>query len=312
MPRKTLKELHARARSLGLRGYSKLRRAELEKILARQTASRPAVAEKTAKADPKKPMRAVRAAAKSAVPKPAAARTKKKRPAPTVRPAAPVVVTPTAAVPKWEWASDTRRQSADEEQVESAKYAVVPPGAPAPRAEAADLDEDIDRLPPVDEPMLCLLPQKPGVLHGYWIVPAGATPPARTLKLRLGRISGDAFELFDEITLPHARGHWYFHVHDAVDNGAVYLQLGYYEPGGNFVTATRRGVARLPSLRASDRTDRLWWVSEEQFRAMYRRAGGYVQGPRLGWAASIGSPGRAPGAPFSERLAWPGGVSSQR
>jgi len=33
-----------------------------------------------------------------------------------------------------------------------------------------------------------------------------------------------------------------------------------------------------------------------------------VRGPRLGWAASISSPG---GAPSSDRLAWPGGVSSR-
>jgi hypothetical protein len=97
-------------------------------------------------------------------------------------------------------------------------------------------------------------------------------------------------------------------VDESADMGEVYLQLGYYEPDGRFVTATRRGIARIPSLYASSHTDRLWWVSEEQFRAMYRRAGGHVRGPRLGWAASISSPG---GAPVSDRLAWPGGVSSR-
>jgi hypothetical protein len=213
-----------------------------------------------------------------------------------------------ALTPKWEWAGDVQRQSVDEEQIESAKYAIVPPGTAVPRAEAADLNEDIDNLPPVTEPTLCLLPQKPGVLHGYWVLPPDSVPRAQSFKLRLGRIARDVFEIIDEIALPRERGHWYFHVDESADMGEVYLQLGHYEPDGRFVTATRRGIARIPSLYASSRTDRLWWVSEEQFRAMYRRAGGYVRGPRLGWAASISSPG---GAPSSDRLAWPGGISSR-
>lgn len=290
MPNPTLKQLRAQAKSLGLRGYSKLSRAELEKLLARQAGAKPAAAAK---------------------PKTAAARAKPVRGRGGMSAQAqqaPTTATP-AAAPKWEWAADISRQPADEQRIESAKYAMVPPGAAEPRAEAADLNENIDNLPPVTEPTLCLLPQKPGVLHGYWIVPAQALPHPRPLKLRLGRISGDVFTILDEVALSQERGHWYFHVDESADAGAVYLQLGYYEPDGRFVTAIRRGIARIPSLHASGRTDRLWWVSEEQFRAMYRRAGGIVRGPRLGWAASIGSPG---GAPSSERNAWPGGASSQR
>jgi hypothetical protein len=213
-----------------------------------------------------------------------------------------------ALTPKWEWAGDVQRQSADEEQIESAKYAVVPPGSAAPRVEAMDLNEDIDNLPPVTEPTLCLLPQKPGVLHGYWVLPPDSAARGRSFKLRLGRIARDVFEIIDEIALPSNRGQWYFHVNESTDTGEVYLQLGHYEPDGRFVIATRRGIARIPSLYASSRTDRLWWVSEEQFRAMYRRAGGHVRGPRLSWAASISSPG---GAPSSDRLAWPGNISSR-
>ena len=311
MPSKNLKELRALARSLGLRGYSKLTRDELEKLLSRHEGHKPAATEKTVKAASKKTKGAVRARSKSTTPA-LAARTKMKQPAAAaIRPAANIQPVHPSMAPKWEWATDTQRQSVDEERVESAKYAIAPPGAATPRAETSDLNEDINNLPTVHEPMLCLLPQKPGVLHGYWVLPPGTTPPSQTLKLRLGRIAGDAFEIFDEVTLPHERGHWYFHVDNAAEIGAVYLQLGYYEPGGRFVTATRRGIARIPSLKASERTDRLWWVSEEQFRSMYLRAGGYVHGPRLGWVASIGSPGGAPGAPSSDRLAWRGNISSR-
>ncbi|GAB4512193.1 MAG: hypothetical protein Tsb0026_15940 [Sulfuricaulis sp.] len=301
MPTKNLKELRALARSRGLQGYSKLSRSELEKFLSRDDGQKPVVMGKTGKAAPKKTVAGVKS--KSVAP-----RTKKKHPAiPAARATAPTAPAP-ALTPKWEWATDISRQPTDEEQIENAKYAIVPPGATVPRAEAADLNEDIDNLPPVTEPTLCLLPQKPGVLHGYWIIPPSSLAHPRSLKLRLGRLAGDAFEIIDELALSHERGHWYFHVGESADTGAVYLQLGYYEPNGRFVIAIRRGIARIPSLHASDHTDRLWWVSEEKFRTMYRRAGGYARGPRLGWAASISSPG---GAPSSDRLARPGNVSNR-
>ncbi len=306
--RKNLKELRALARSRGLRGYSRLSRGELEKLLSRRGGEMPAVTVKTA---PKKSAATARTTGSKTVPKPARSRAKKEQKIPPVAPVMTHAAPTPAPTPKWEWVTETPRQPVDEEHVESAKYATVLPGTVVPRKDTADLNEDIENLPPVSEPTLCLLPQKPGVLHGYWIVPPNTIPHPESLKLRLGRIARDAFEIIDEIALPDARGRWYFHVDGSAEIGEVYLQLGYYEPGGRFVTATRRGIARIPSLYASDRTDRLWWVSEEQFRAMYRRAGGYVRGPRLGWAASIGSPGGPPGAPSSDRLAWPGGISSQ-
>jgi len=309
MPTKNLKELRALARSRGLRGYSKLSRRELEKLLSAGDGQKPATVEKSAKAAPASPTAKVKSKSASPRAKSSLARTKKMQPASETVPRMTQPAPAPALTPKWEWAGDIQRQSVDEEQIESAKYAIVPPGTAAPRAEAADLNEDIDNLPPVAEATLCLLPQKPGVLHGYWVLPPESVPRAQSFKLRLGRIARDVFEIIDEIAVPRERGHWYFHVDESADMGEVYLQLGYYEPDGRFVTATRRGIARIPSLYASSRTDRLWWVSEEQFRAMYQRAGGHVRGPRLGWVASISSPG---GAPSSDRLAWPGGISSQR
>ena len=300
MTTKTLTELRAQARARGLKGYSKISRSELERLLTGSDSRKPAAAKKLEKTTSTKNTSATKSKAARTPAKSALTRGKKK----------PAAV-PSAPVPQWEWAGDVSRQSAEEEQVESAKYATVLPGSVAPPAVAADLGEDIDNLPPVTETMLCLLPQKPGVLHGYWVIPPNTLPNSQSLKLRLGRIVRDAFEIIEEISLPHERGHWYFHLDESADAGAIYLQLGYYEPDGSFVTATRRGIARIPSLHASERTDRLWWVSEKQFRAMYRRAGGFVRAGRLGWAASIGSPGGAAPALSAERLAWPGGVSSR-
>ncbi len=309
MTTKTLTELRAQARARGLKGFSKISRRELERLLAGSDSRTPAAAKKPEKTTSTKNTSATKSKAARTPAKPALTRGKKKPAVVRARTAAPAAVPP---VPQWEWAGDISRQSAEEEQVESAKYATVLPGGVAPPAVAADLGEDIDNLPSVTEATLCLLPQKPGVLHGYWVIPPNTLPNSRSLKLRLGRIVRDAFEIIEEISLPRERGHWYFHLDESADAGAIYLQLGYYEPDGSFVTATRRGIARIPSLHASERTDRLWWVSEKQFRAMYRRAGGFVRAGRLGWAASISSPGGAVPAPSSERLVWPGGISSQR
>jgi len=309
MASKTLKELRALARARGLKGYSKLTRDELERLLAKTAGPKSSAATDASRqtAPAKKP---ARPEAKSSRPKPKTARPAGRKIAAAGVP--PRAVTPYASVAAG--APERSPMSSPEERVESAKFATVMPGAIEPPAVSTDLDEDIEKLPPVTEPTLCLLPQKPGVMHGYWVIPPNSTPKLESLKLRLGRIVGDAYEILDEIALPLERGHWYFHLDEAADMGAVYLQLGYYEPDGRFVTATRRGIARIPSLYASERTDRLWWLSEEQFRTMYLRAGGFVQGARLGWTASISSPSgaAAPRAPSSERLAWPGGVSSRK
>ncbi|OGI46000.1 MAG: hypothetical protein A2151_01945 [Candidatus Muproteobacteria bacterium RBG_16_65_34] len=301
METKTVEELRALAKARGLTGYSKLTRAELLKLLAKENTA-PAIPHKARPAKTKSP------AAKS---------TPRKAARPAARaaagfPAAPPASTPDRLASGATPTSSAERIDGEEERIEQAKFAMAPPGAgfAEPRF-VPDLGEDIERLPTIGEPMLGLLPQKPGILHGYWRLAPDTRAQPRPLKLRLGRITGEVFEVLEEIPVAQAHGHWYFHVEEAADYGALYLQLGYYESAGRFVSAIRRGIARIPSLYASERTDRLWWVSEEQFRAMYLRAGGFARGARLGWAASTGSPVGAPPAAH-ERLAWPGGVSSQR
>jgi len=307
MPAQTLKELRALARSRGLRGYSKLSRRELEKLLSTQGKPKePAVKVVTAPATPKAKKTAQKKPS-TAAPK-QSARTKKRQPA---EPPTDVLSrTPVAPArgPAWEWVAENARQNLDEERIEMAKYTVVPPGMVTSRVERTDLNENIDVLPDVDEPMLCLLPQKPGVVHGYWNMPSNSVPGHQTLRLRLGRIAHHVFEVMDEITLPVDRGRWYFHINESHENGALFLMVGYYETDGHFVSVNRRGIACIPNLFASNRTDRLWWVSEERFRSMYRRAGGYVSGPRLGWTASISSPGGAPRSSSSETMIQAGGV----
>src|SRR3989344_2011595 len=198
MATKTLKELRAAAKARGIKGYSTMSRGALELRLA--GAGEPkAPTQKTAKksAEKKKPApvntKTARSAAKSA------------RAGGIVKPSAPLTPVPEKPVA-------THYLSSEEERVENAKYATVLPGSATPSIVTIDLGEDIDNMPPVSEPMLCLLPQKPGVLHGYWIVPSNSELDLKALKLRLGRIVGDTQEIIQEFALSHERGHWYFHL----------------------------------------------------------------------------------------------------
>jgi hypothetical protein len=280
MKSKTLEALRALAKRLGLTGYSKLRKDELLKLIARQ--------ERKAGAKVAKPKPAKRTTTVQKQPR----QTQKKAPR-GVR-AKPL---PTARTTPRTPASDA------EQQVESAKYAFAPPGTGVPEpVYAADLGEDIERLPEIRESLLCLLPQKPGVLHGYWVLPPAMLATQQSIRLRLARYAGDRLAILGEHPIPTERGHWYFQVAENIELSAVYLQLGRYQPNGEFVSIIQRGIARIPSLYASTKTDRRWWVDDQQFRAMYRRTGGVERGTQLGWAGSASSPGG--------QLLWPGNSSS--
>lgn len=297
MVSKTIAELRALAKSRGLKGYSKLSIAELQRALAQP--NKPA-ASKAKKSKPAMKKTAAKPAARAARRPP----TKKTAVRPARVPAVPASAPEEPAVNLMPGAA---RLSSDEERVEDAKYAVTPRGiAVSLRPSVTDLGEDIERLPVLREPALCLLPQKPGVLHAYWVLEPGAATRQPGMKLRLCRIADDTLHVMQEIPLPGERGHWYFHIDDQSEPGGFYAHLGYYRDTGEFVTAIHRGIARIPGLYASGRTDRQWWISDQKFREMYLRAGGFVTGAQLGWTASIGSPRGG------ERLGWTNAISSKR
>jgi len=257
MTSKTLEQLRARAKALGLKGYSKLKKAALEHLLKQSESG----------------------ALKSAV---AVSETAVAR-APA---SAPARVPPE---PETQSAFEAAPVESAEERIESAKYAVVAPGMTPGAPRPGDLNEDIERLPALRRPQLALLPQKPGVLHACWALPAGFGVPLEHLRLRLCRLEAGSVAVLGEIPLPAARGHWYYHVStdpDAVERYGVHL--GYYD-GDRFVSAMEHAIARIPALYASSALDRRWRVSEAQFRAMYLRAGGVAHGARLGWANSFSS-----------------------
>ena len=266
---KTIEELRKLARARGMSGYSKIRKRELLHLLRagkKSAASSPAGKKKR----------------KAASPGPASGKSAKRRAiAPTVKPA------PVAAAPKPGNGGHT------EQQIESSKYALIAPDqAPYAQRFTADLDENLDYLPAPTEAVICLLPQKPGVLQAYWSLNAPLPVPLGDLRLRLGRLLTWGVEFVEEVSLPSPRGHWYFHVDESTASGDFYLHLGSYRDG-HFVTAIRRGIARAPWLFASAAIDRRWWIDEERFNEMYLRAGGVRRHGRLAWPGSASSPGGA-------------------
>ena len=152
-----------------------------------------------------------------------------------------------------------------------------------------ELHEDIDTLPPIHEPAVYLLSQKPGVLHAYWTLTPGALAQHPDLRLRLCHISQNAARIMSETPLPSEQGRYYFQIDPTLETGMVYLQLGYYTPHGEFVSTLKNSIARLPRVSASRYTDQRWWVSDEDFRRMYLRAGGLIRDERLSWTGGAPS-----------------------
>ncbi len=299
MPSKTIKELRARAKARGLKGYTTLSRAELLKRLGLPRQTLKSVAK-------------IRKTVKKSLPR-------------TSTISAPINKTPTAPTryvslagrdstrnePLADLVSRPAHLSSEEERVEDAKYAMTPRDiAWVTRPSAIDLGEDIETLPALTTPGLYLLPQKPGVLHAYWRLPPGAFARQPNTKLRLAHMRNGTLVVMREIDLPAERGNWYFNVDADFNQGEIYAHLGHYSAQG-FVTTISRGITRLPNLHASGYTDPQWLISEERFREMYQRTGGTVRNRQLGWSASISST-QPDQQDATEQLEWAGpGVSSQ-
>jgi hypothetical protein len=267
MNSKTVAELRALARAEGIKGYSRMRKDELMRALS---AARRRPRLKTAKGPKKIPT--------------------KGRKAPAVRKKTARVTSRAPSEPEVHLETHTARLTTEEERIEDAKFAVMPLGTAASAAGfARDLDEDIESLPPLPGPSLTLLPQKPGVIYAYWELEPAQRLKQPGLRFRLCHIGTEGATVLEELAVAADSGRWYFHIDPALRTDELYLQLGYYSTDRQFVTATSRGIVRVPRLHPSARTDRDWWVSEEDFRRMYLRAGGRAQGKRLSWPGSASS-----------------------
>lgn len=279
LEKRTIEELRALAKKRGLSGYSKLGKAELVRRLRAEDRAKKATA--TGK---KKPGGATVPKPK-AQPKAKVAHERGGVTPPATRRGA--TARPPSAASSLE-SAERRSLDSGEVQVEEAKFTLSPRGTSLPPHLVPDLSEDIDPLPAITRAHLRLLPQKPGILYSYWILPSDMLSRRPPLMLRLCHVTEAGVEVIEEFRLQSERGHWYFHLPAGASETEFCVQVGQYR-NGDFVSALPRGSARMPTLYASRRTAGAWWVSAEQFRAMYLRAGGREKGGSLAWSASQSS-----------------------
>lgn len=161
-----------------------------------------------------------------------------------------------------------------EQRVEDAKFALVPPMLEIKQSGGgAEFSESIERQPVPGEPRLALLPQKPGILHVYWTLPAAPTEP---LRLRLYRVRQTGDELLAEISIGDTTGHHYFHVPETAEPLDCYVDLVRAMPDGRCENALPRATAIIPGNRPSGRVDPQWWISDKEF-GQFSRSGGSTQ-----------------------------------
>lgn len=257
---KTVAELRAAAKKAGIKGYSHLNKEQLVRAVSRAS-SRPA----KRKTGPDAARR--RATTKHARTAPAVS------PTPVAPPPPPLNATPA----EWETVRD------EEMQIEDTKFRTTPAGTTIQQpAFPLPGEEDLDLLPPIAMPMLALLPQKPGVLHAYWVLPPDHWRPQ--LHLRLARVIAGRVQVLHEFVLPASRGHWYFHVSDSLRFDDLYAELGRYDAQGRFEPQGPRSRAHLPNLYPAGEGH-----YTQLFRELYLRAGGIEREGRLLWPGAVSS-----------------------
>lgn len=263
---KTVQELRALAKSLGLTKYSKLTKAQLLRLIA--AASPPAAAR--------------------AVPSKAATKVSKKQKTTrrqTEAKAASPRTQPAARKPR-PMGRQASHSTASKVGVGKVTTASIPPVGV--EDDAATFPKTASP-PPLDAPMLTLRGQKPGVLHAAWNIDPARSMPLPYLRLRILKVSTDYSGIIDEIPLPDLHGSRYFHLAAEFCDAPLRAELGYHSSDGRFIVMRRHADVRLPSRLAAGRGDPQWWISETDFRELYIRSGGMPEGSALVWRSSFSS-----------------------
>jgi hypothetical protein len=86
--------------------------------------------------------------------------------------------------------------------------------------------------------------------------------------------NGSNSNYYFDIYLNHFANNWYIHV--GGPNRDFCVDLGFIQANGSFYTIVRSNVVTTPRDNVSDVVDEEWMVIEEDFRRLYRLAGGQM------------------------------------
>lgn len=248
--RKTVAELRALARARRLRGYSKLRKRELVRLLTVSTSTGTTDSRRAHGASKATVRSQARNGPRHETPIPDACReTPGEDPESNIRVEAPVKPAPRADETKFARAALDHGAGNTTTDTDDA-------GMPASR-------------PVPSVPRLVILPQKPGVVHVYWRL---SPEPSDDLRLRVLRIGHTGHEILADFRPLTAEGNAYIQVPETREAVECRAELGRRAGDGRFDLVVSPAAARVPGNQFSPHGDPRWWISAEDFITRHAQA----------------------------------------